>query len=132
MKAEPGTIPCIGWCPADTLPHRHPFTKLAPSQTRMTEGQLHNAITGMCDLLGLNWMHVYDSRRQPPNCKGWPDLVIIGTRIIYRELKRQTESLEPDQRRWGSRILDAGGDWGTWRPGDLWSLDIEKKLREIS
>ena len=44
--------------------------------------------------------------------RGWPDWTIIGERILYRELKSETGTVRPDQRKVGDLILAAGGDWG--------------------
>ena len=43
----------------------------------MTEGDLQQRITDLCDWLHLKWHHETDSRRTR---KGWPDLVIDGKR----------------------------------------------------
>lgn len=82
---------------------------------KMSEAELQRLVEQACERLGLFCYHTYDSRRSQP---GWPDLVIVGSRIIFRELKSATGELKPEQRRWGSRITQAGGDWSVWRPRD--------------
>jgi hypothetical protein len=64
--------------------------------------------------------------------RGWPDWTIIGSRILYRELKSETGDLRPDQRKVGDRILAAGGDWDVWRPSDLLSHRIQHELAAIA
>jgi hypothetical protein len=79
--------------------------------------------------LGLWGYHPWRSEKSE---KGWPDWTIIGTRIIYRELKSETGDLRPDQRKVRDLILAAGGDWGLWRPSDLLSHRIQYELTAIS
>lgn len=94
----------------------------------MTEQELQRLVADACRQLGLLHYHTYDSRRSEP---GWPDSVIVGTRIIYRELKSARGELKPEQRRWGSRINRAGGDWSVWRPRDWDSGVIMSTLLEL-
>jgi hypothetical protein len=49
----------------------------------MTEKQLQQLIIGACRWAGLLVYHTFDSRR---SASGFPDLVIVGTAILYREL----------------------------------------------
>ncbi len=79
--------------------------------------------------LGLFGYHPYNSRRSEP---GWPDWVIIGNRILYRELKSEHGVVSAAQRDVGARITRAGGDWAVWRPRDLLGGTIAKQLAEIS
>jgi hypothetical protein len=94
----------------------------------MTEAELQRLVAEVCAHLGLLHYHPYDSRRSEP---GYPDSTIVGTRILYRELKSRDGVLKPEQRRWGSRIAAAGGDWSVWRPVDWRSGVIENQLLEI-
>jgi hypothetical protein len=79
--------------------------------------------------LGLWAYHVRNSKGSEP---GWPDWVIIGTRIIYRELKAEHGTLSPEQRAVGARITRAGGNWKVWRPSDLLSGQIARELTEVA
>jgi hypothetical protein len=63
---------------------------------------------------------------------GWPDLVIIGSHVLYRELKTETGVLSAEQKRVGGRLADAGADWAVWRPRDLRSGVIERQLRKLT
>lgn len=81
----------------------------------MSEAELQRLVAEACERLGLAHYHTYDSRRSEP---GFPDSTIVGRRIIFRELKNADNRLSPDQRRWGSKIERAGGDWAVWRPVD--------------
>jgi hypothetical protein len=57
--------------------------------------------------------------------------VIVGVKILFRELKTRDGELEPDQRRWGSRITRTGGDWAVWRPADWHTGVIRRQLTAI-
>jgi hypothetical protein len=93
------------------------------------ESDLQQAITDLCAILGIDVFHVRNSRGMAP---GWPDLAIIGTRVIYRELKTEAGSLSADQRRVGARLTAAGADWAVWRPHDLRSGVVERQLRQLT
>jgi hypothetical protein len=105
------------------------MTAAAPARAyAMLEAQLQQAVMDLCKLLGLDCFHVRNSRGMQP---GWPDLVIVGTRVLYRELKSEAGSLSPDQRRVGSRLAAAGADWAMWRPRDLRNGVVERQLRQL-
>jgi len=63
---------------------------------------------------------------------GFPDLIICGSRIIYRENKSWTGTLSDDQEEWGRRIVAAGGDWGVWTPEHWLSGRIHAELLAVS
>lgn len=81
----------------------------------MTEAELQRLVAELCGRLGLAHYHTFDSRRSEP---GFPDSVIVGNRILFRELKTADGKLSPEQRHWGNRIEQAGGDFAVWRPAD--------------
>jgi hypothetical protein len=94
----------------------------------MSEAELQRLVEELCARLGLSCYHTYDSRRSTP---GFPDCVIVGERILFRELKSRDGVLTPEQRRWGSRITRAGGDWAVWRPVDWQNMTIMNQLLTI-
>jgi hypothetical protein len=96
----------------------------------MLEDELQEYVRSYCRDLGLPIQHVQDTRRSW--LPGWPDLVILGSRILWRELKTETNSLSPEQRAVGARITRAGGNWAVWRPRDLFSGVILRQLEEIA
>jgi hypothetical protein len=65
---------------------------------RMPERELQQLVTDLCRLLGLPHFHV---RHSTGMTAGWPDSVIIGTKVIYRELKSEHGQLSPEQRHRG-------------------------------
>jgi len=95
---------------------------------RMTHAGLQEAVTDLCDWYGIFWWHDTDSRR---NKSGLPDLLIIGTAELWRELKVPPDGLRPRQREVGQRMLAAGLNWAVWTPGDWRSGRIRAELEAI-
>jgi hypothetical protein len=94
----------------------------------VTEAQLQAAVADLCKILGLHHYHTRDSRRSQP---GFPDSVIAGRSILYRELKNETGKLSVDQRMWGSWLEQAGCDWAVWRPQHWENGVILRQLTQI-
>lgn len=96
--------------------------------TAVTEAELERAVRDLLKLHRLWGYHPYDSRRSEP---GFPDWVIIGSRVLWRELKTDGGELRPDQRRVRNLLLAAGEDWAVWRPADLRSGRIDQEMRAV-
>lgn len=96
---------------------------------KLTEAELQTEVFWLCEQNGLKVQHI--PRADRTWLPGWPDLVIFGTGILWRELKSHTGILYPHQRRVGSLITAGGGDWCVWRPRDLVDGTIERQLRAI-
>ncbi|HWD76724.1 MAG TPA: hypothetical protein VG371_16430 [Solirubrobacteraceae bacterium] len=96
---------------------------------KMSEAELQQLVAEACARLGLMHYHTYDSRRSDP---GYPDSTIVGCRVLFRELKSRDGVLSPEQRRWGSRIERAGGDWALWRPVDWENATILNQLLALT
>jgi len=95
-----------------------------------TEDRLREEILVFCVRLGLIANYHKADRLSP--VRGWPDLEIIGARgILYRELKTMAGQLSVDQRRVGSKINLAGGNWSTWRPADWATGVIQRQLLQL-
>lgn len=65
--------------------------------------------------------------------KGFPDLVLLHEqtgKILYREVKTNKGTLEPDQKRWRDALLRGGHDWGLWRPRNY--PDIKAELTQFT
>ena len=101
------------------------------STLAMTEDQLMEAIRAMCKMYGLRVFHVHDSRRSWG--PGFPDLVIVGRRVIYRECKSDSRDahVTPDQRAWLLALGRAGQDAQTWYPRDWRDGIIAAQLAAI-
>lgn len=95
----------------------------------MTESELERAVVGLLKHYALYGYHTHDSRR---SVGGFPDWVIIGEVVLYRELKTQDGTLSPSQSRVRNLLLAAGCDWSLWRPSDLHSGRIERELGAIA
>lgn len=100
----------------------------ATEATRMTEDQLLTAVRQRIRTLGLWAYHTHRSDRSE---KGFPDLEIIGTRILHRELKTETGKLTPDQLKVLARLAAAGADADVWRPTDLMTGRVDRELTAI-
>lgn len=95
------------------------------------EDELLTRVLGLAELEGWTAYHVRNSKRgvtQGPGSKGFPDLVLVrGSYLLYRELKREGRKLDPDQVRWRDLLIAAGQDWGLWYPSS-WD-EVERTLR---
>lgn len=60
---------------------------------------------------------------------GFPDLVLVRERVLFRELKSDTGRLRRDQETWIERLQAAGADAGVWRPRDWDALVAELEAR---
>jgi hypothetical protein len=102
----------------------------------MSEAELLGNITlgtrkrpGLCERYGLTWYHTYSSKKSP---SGFPDLVIAGRWVVYRELKRQAENPTKAQRDWIAALEAAGADVGVWRPSDWLSGKVQRELAALA
>lgn len=95
----------------------------------MSEADLERAVQDLLKLHQLWGYHVRDSRRSAP---GWPDWVIVGGRILFRELKTQQGRVSSEQRKVGYLLQAAGGDWDVWRPSDLLGGRVNAELAAVS
>lgn len=82
---------------------------------RQSESQFQAAVILLAEVCGWKVYHTHDSRRSN---KGFPDLVLVRERTIYRELKTETGKLTPEQRDWLLALRQAGDDADMWRPRD--------------
>jgi len=96
----------------------------------MTEAGLLKAVTGICEDWGL-WCY-HNAGFRTASKKGFPDLVILGHGMLFRELKSGDGSVKVAQSDVGRRIEAAGGNWAVWRPEDLESGRIQRELRRIT
>ena len=89
-----------------------------------TEKQFQAKIIEVARIYGWCVYHTFDSRRSE---KGFPDLVLVRERVLFRELKTEKGRLTAYQIAWGKRLMDAGSDFAVWRPSML--DEIYKELR---
>lgn len=81
------------------------------------------AVVTAARYLGWRVYHTYDSRR---SSSGFPDLVLVKDRVLYREVKTDRGKVTPEQTAWIEALRVAGVDAGVWRPAD-WDR-IEEEL----
>ena len=82
----------------------------------MTEKAFQSDVMRVAKMLGWLPYHTFDSRR---SASGFPDLVLVRERVLFRELKVGKNKLSQAQELWRDSIMDAGGDWAEWRETDM-------------
>ena len=80
-----------------------------------TEAQFQAHIVRVARELGWEVYHSYSSRRSEP---GFPDLVLVKERTLFREIKTEKGRLTAAQIRWLNKLTQSGEDAEVWRPGD--------------
>lgn len=85
---------------------------------KITEAQFQRNVEELCDWRHLLHYHVQrsDLGRTKP---GFPDLVIVGARVIYAELKTESGKQTPEQKKWEHGLRAAGAEFYLWRPSDM-------------
>lgn len=96
----------------------------------MMEATLEQNVADACRALRLRRYHTHRSQH---SVAGFPDDVILGpTRMIFRELKRESFDPSPAQREWLDHLAAIGQDVGVWRPSDWLSGRIMAELQALS
>lgn len=95
----------------------------------MSEDELAADVVALADAYGLWAFHDNDSRR---NRAGLPDWLLVGTRVLWRELKSEKGRLRQSQEDVLARLTAAGEDAAVWRPSDLLSGAITAQIRSVS
>lgn len=105
---------------------------------RAHEAELMSEDTGRDSLLAYTRGEIrrldlwgYHTKRSDGSDKGFLDLVIIGFKVIYRELKTETGKLTVEQLDVMRRLDKAGQDVDVWRPTDWYSGRITRELTAI-
>ena len=88
----------------------------------ITEKDFQHTVVEAAKLYGWIHYHTYLSKRSP---SGFPDLVLVRDRVLFRELKTDKGKLSPHQKLWGVKLTDAGADWAIWRPAQLQAIYSE-------
>lgn len=91
----------------------------------MSEKELETHVADACRTLGLLRYHTWRSIHSPA---GFPDDVIVGDRVLYRELKREREHPTAAQQEWLDRLAATGADVAVWRPSDWLAGRITAEL----
>lgn len=100
----------------------------APYGAAMTETKLQGEVARYCRDNGALHYHTHRSDRSEA---GFPDSVIVGNYLMFRELKSDAEGARPtkDQRIWLGALTDAGYDAGLWYPEDWRSGRIQNEIK---
>jgi hypothetical protein len=101
---------------------------------------LKPAVLDLCALLHLTVAHFRPALRadgtwRTPvegDAEGFLDIVVVGTRVLWRELKTVGKKPTPAQLKWIARLKDAGQDVDVWTGEDLQSGRIERELKAIA
>jgi hypothetical protein len=86
------------------------------ARPKVTEAQFQRQVIDLAKLAGWRVFHPRISIQSVP---GWPDLVLVRDRILFRELKSESGQTTPEQDAWLAALTAAGADAAVWRPADL-------------
>ena len=88
----------------------------------MTEKDFQAKVIQAAKLFGWHVYHTFYSHRSEP---GFPDLVLVKDRVMYRELKTETGKLTIHQKAWAESLHRGGADYSVWRPSQLQAIYSE-------
>jgi hypothetical protein len=92
----------------------------------MSEADFQTRVIDLALLYGCLVFHDVDSRR---NRAGFPDLVIVGTEVLFVELKAEDGKLRHEQQTWLNSLRIAGARVAVWRPSD-WG-EVQQVLKSV-
>lgn len=87
----------------------------------MLEKDWQKQVIELATTLGFRYYHTHRSEKSP---SGFPDLVLVGRRVVYLELKREKTQPTPAQRDWLTALHDAGAEVYLARPRHLQALTL--------
>lgn len=107
----------------------------------LREKDLQKQVTDLATIYGWTWVHFRPAQtnkgwRTPvegPLGAGWPDLVLVHDgrqKVLFVELKRQTEPLRTEQGQVLTTLAAAGASVAVWRPSNMSDGSIQKLLGE--
>jgi hypothetical protein len=85
----------------------------------MLERDWQRQVVDLALTFGYDYYHTYRSKKSPA---GFPDLVLVGRRVIFCELKRENTHPSPLQVAWLRRLHAAGAEVYLLRPRHLQDL----------
>ena len=86
---------------------------------RMSEATFQAQVIKLAEALMWVCYHTHDSRR---SAAGFPDLVLVRSKVIYAELKVESRSrgkVTIEQQAWIDALRNAGQYVYVWRPSDM-------------
>jgi hypothetical protein len=85
------------------------------------------------DIAAKHDVLAYHSYCNKVTSKGFPDLVLVGSRrTIFVELKDWNRLLQPEQQDYRQRLISSGQTHVTWEPKHLNSGVIEETLSNLN
>ena len=87
----------------------------------MLEKDWQKQVIDLATTLGYRYYHTHRSEKSP---SGFPDLVLVGRRVVYLELKREKTQPTPAQRDWLTALERAGAEVYLARPRHLQVLTL--------
>ena len=87
----------------------------------ITEKHFQSHVLRYAKKRGWHVYHTHDSRRSEP---GFPDLVLVRNKVLFRELKTDKGRLTAAQKAWGESLTTAGADYAVWRPKALQEIFV--------
>jgi hypothetical protein len=102
----------------------------------VSEEQLLRAVIGMAELLGWRCAHFRPAKTEKgwrtamsgARAKGFPDLVMVRERVLFRELKVGRNKPSPEQSEWIEDLTAAGADAKVWTDKDWLGGVIDSEL----
>lgn len=95
----------------------------------MAERTLQEHVIDAAETYGIRVWHNHDSRRDRA---GLPDLLLVGTDVVWAELKSQKGRLRKEQIAFMTDLEQAGQHVLLWRPEHLYDGSIHRTLQRIS
>jgi hypothetical protein len=84
--------------------------------SEITEKEWQAQVCKLAYYYGYLAYHTHDSRK---SASGFPDLCLVGKRVIFAELKSETGKVSPNQQMWLDALRAAGAEAYLWRPSQL-------------
>lgn len=102
-----------------------------PGAKNMAESKFQAKIGQYALHKGLLHYHTHNSERSEG---GFPDSVIVGEYVMYRELKSDSDSatVSPKQRKWIEALEAAGVDVDIWWPVQWESGEIQDQMNDCA
>lgn len=104
----------------------------AAKAAAMSEKALDLQVRGLLNKLGLAPFSFHPTDGVGGMRPGYPDWTIIGSRVLWRELKSQKGRLTPAQKAVIEQLETVGADVAVWRPVDLYSGRIAGELAAVA
>lgn len=96
---------------------------------RVSEADLQRTVLEMARWHGVLAFHSTDPRRD--TCAGFPDLVLLGDRVAFVELKTDRGRVLPDQQIWLDGLRAAGQAVYVIRPKDVADGTVQRLMRGL-